>query len=332
MVVIRLQEGLRTDMSRPLFVTGLPRSGTTFTSKILSQPSNVFNIGEPFLHRVGTSHLFPYYRTRNEAGVRYDELLRSILEYEKILQYRTKQFEWSVGGLRRFLLGSHGTLEYIRAWLNTKVREGDGHLLIKEPHGLLLTLPAVRKLDCRVLVMVRHPAGQVSSCLSLSWTRRHDRPVSLLDQPRLVEDHLGWLPDLLDTTTRTVVEDLGLMWRALYDVFFDYLEALDDTDKVQVIRHEDLCLSPYHKFSNLYDWADLPWSSKVERKIDKLTNSENPSERSDATAPHQHDLHRDSASLPTIWTSRLQPRQIQDLQAITAPVSSRLYDDADWSP
>lgn len=318
-------------MCRPLLVTGLPRSGTTFAGKILSHPPHVFNIGEPFLHRVGASHLFPYYRTRTEEGTRYDDLLRSILAYEKIMQYRAKTLTWSISGLRRYLLGSRGTLEYLHAWWTTQLQNREGRLLLKEPHGLLLTLPALRDLGCQVLVLVRHPAGQVSSHLSLNWTGRHNRPSSLLDQPKLLQDHLDWLPDVLRNTERTPLQDLGLMWRALYEVFLNYLDELGETDRLKVIRHKDLCTSPINTFSELYRWAGLSWSTSVKNTIRTLTNPSNPTERSGSASPHPHNLQRDSASVATIWKDRLTRSQIENLRDITAPVASQFFDDEDWN-
>lgn len=316
-------------MSRPLLVTGLPRSGTTFVGKVLAQPKQIFNIGEPFLHCVGADHLYPYYRTENRKGVRYDDLLQSILEYEKILQYRVNKWEWSLGGLRRRILGSRSTLEYIRAWWANRIQGQNGRLLLKEPHGLLLTFSAVRDLDCQVIVLVRHPAGQVSSYLSLGWEGCHNRPGSLLDQSKLIEDHLEWLPAALSGTERALVEELGLMWRALYDVFLDYLDEIGDADELRVVRHEDICRDPLGSFSELYEWADLPWTRTVEDTISRLTNAKNPVDHSGSQA-HPHDHHRDSAALVDIWKHRLSSDQIQCLRDVTCPVSSHFYDRSDW--
>ena len=177
-------------MPLPILVTGLPRSGTTFIASVLSQPEHVYNIGEPFLHRVGADHHYPYYRTKTTNGARYDRLLRQIFRYKKLFRYRIKTFDPSLKGIRRYVFGSGRTLEYVQAWWITQVLGRGGRLLVKEPHALMLTLPLVQNRDCRVLVLVRHPGGQVSSKLSLGWTQPRDRPRSLLDQPKLIEDHL----------------------------------------------------------------------------------------------------------------------------------------------
>jgi hypothetical protein len=138
------------------------------------------------------------------------------------------------------------------------------------------------------------------------------------------------LPDALKTSERTPIQDLGLMWRALYDVFLDYLEELGETDRVKVIRHKDLCKTPIDTFSEIYDWADLSWSANVEDTIRSFTSADNPAERPDAV-PHQHNLYRDSAALIDIWKSRLEPSQIRRLYDITAPVASHFFDDEDWN-
>lgn len=318
-------------MSSPLLITGLPRSGTTFVGKVLSQPENIFNIGEPFLHQVGTYHHYPYYRSETPEGIRYDQLLSSIFEYQKLWQYRMKKFEWSIAGLRRYVLGSRRTLEYFRGWWNTQVRGREGRLMVKEPHALMLTFPAVQDLDCQVLVLVRHPGGQVSSKLSLGWTDERDRPRSLLDQPKLIEDYLGWLPDVLERKERSTVEDLGLMWRAQYDVLLNYLEEVGDSEQFRIVRHEDVCLNPFEQFSELYDWANFTWTQEITAMISDLTNTDNPTERSESTDPHQHRLRRDSSTVVDVWKKRLSHKQIQELREITEPVSSKFYDDKSWN-
>lgn len=132
-------------------------------ASVLSQPKKVFNIGEPFLHRVGADHHYPYYRTKTSGGVRYDELFRHVFQYRKLLQYRIKDFEFLLKGLRCYFLGSGRTLEYFQGWWTTQVLGREGRLLAKEPHALMLTLPLVRNLDCKVLVLVRHPGGRGTS-------------------------------------------------------------------------------------------------------------------------------------------------------------------------
>lgn len=318
-------------MSSPLLITGLPRSGTTFVGTVLSTPETVFNIGEPFLHRVGTDHHYPYYRTENPAGQPYDRLLASIFEYEKLLQYRVKTFEPSLRGARRYLFGSGRTLEYVQGWWTIRVLGREGRLLMKEPHALMLTLPAVQRLDCKVLVLVRHPGGQVSSKLSLDWTDRRDRPESLLDQPTLIEDHLSWLPDLLETKDRSTVEDLGLMWRAQHVVFLDFLDEIGENENLRVVRHEDVSVDPFEVFSDLYDWAGLPWSQDVESTVADLTSGDNPTERSEGKTPHQYRHRRDSSSIVDVWKERLTREQIHKLKDVTQPTVSAFYDEDSWS-
>jgi len=316
---------------KPILITGLPRSGTTFVGSVLSRPSHVYNIGEPFLHRIGADHHYPYYRTETSKGERYDDLLRYVFQYRKLLQYRIKDFELSLNGLRRYVFGSGRTLEYYQGWWTTQVLGREGRLLAKEPHALMLTLPLVQNLDCKVLVLVRHPGGQVSSKLSLDWTQRRDRAESLLDQPKLIEDHLGWLPSLLEENERSPVKDLGLMWRAQYDVLLDYLEEIGDSEHFRIVRHEDVCLNPIEQFSSLYDWADLSWTPKVEETISELTSADNPAERSENADPHQYRHRRDSSTVVDVWKQRLTSEQIRALRAITEPVASEFYDDKSWN-
>jgi hypothetical protein len=315
----------------PMLVTGLPRSGTTFVGTVLSHPPHVYNIGEPFLHRVGAEHHYPYYRTETLGGEHHDALLRDIFQYRKLADYRIANFAFSLEGLRRYFLGSGRTLEYFQSWWSTQILGREGGLLVKEPHALMLTLPLIRNRDCKVVVLVRHPGGQVSSKLSLGWTQRRDRPESLLDQPKLVEDHLGWLPEVLDEKERSTVEDLGLMWRAQYEVLLDFLDEIGDSDHLRIVRHEDVCLNPLKEFSALYNWAGLPWTQEVETKIADLTSADNPTERSENTNPHQYRHRRDSSTVINVWKQRLTSEETHALRDVTEPTVSQFYAEDSWA-
>lgn len=78
-------------MPLPMLVTGLPRSGKTFIASVLSQPEHAYNIGEPFLHRVGTDHHYPYCRTKTTGGARHDQLLRQVFRYKKLFATESKR-------------------------------------------------------------------------------------------------------------------------------------------------------------------------------------------------------------------------------------------------
>jgi hypothetical protein len=152
-----------------------------------------------------------------------------------------------------------------------------------------------------------------------------------LDQPKLIEDYLGWLPDVLEEKERSTVEDLGLMWRAQYDVLLNYLDEIRDSEQFRIVRHEDVCLNPFGQFSDLYDWANLPWTQEIEATVSELTSTDNPTERSESTDPHQYRLRRDSSTVVDVWKQRLSREQIQELRKVTEPVASEFYDDKSWS-
>lgn len=312
----------------PIYVTGLPRSGTTFLATILSLPSSVRPIGEALDHAIGVDHHYPYPSTRNRLGERYDEVLEKVLTYRKVHRYRIGRRHPSLRGWVRHLLGSRGTLHYWRAGVEELLGR-EPRLLLKEPHGALLTTSAVAQ-GCKAVVLVRHPAAQVTSKVQMGWTGPNSRPSSLLEQPDLVEAHLDWLPAFLSDSDLTTVEELGLMWRCIYEALFDQLAELPSLDDVRLVTHEQLCLDPLGTFEQLFDHLDLPFAEEVEDEIVASTSSQNPVDRTSRDA-HEHGHRRDSRSLAWRWKSRIEAEDLERLRAVTAPIADRFYGEGAWS-
>jgi hypothetical protein len=174
----------------------------------------------------------------------------------------------------------------------------------------------------------KHDLGE--ECPRRRWTQPRDRPRSLLDQPKLIEDHLPWLPDMLSEMERSPVEDLGLMWRAQHAVFLDHLDEIGENENLRVVRHEDVSVDPFEVFSDLFDWVGLPWSQDIESTVADLTSGDNPTERSERKTPHQYRHRRDSSSIVDVWKERLTREQIYKLKDVTQPTVSAFYDEDSW--
>src|SRR5512147_569268 len=147
-----------TDISHPILVTGAHRSGTTWVGRMLAADSETGYISEPLnvLHRPGVfrapvKHWYQYICDENEG------------EYLTPLQ-ETFQFDYhlfsEIRSLRSFKdvlrMGRDFTLFY--------------RALVKDPFAVFSTPWFAKKLNCKVVITVRHPAAFAGSLQRLDWS------------------------------------------------------------------------------------------------------------------------------------------------------------------
>ena len=167
----------------PILVTGAHRSGTTWVGKMLAASPQVAYISEPLnvLHRPGVLRLpvstwYTLVCEQNETE--YLPAFREMLGFRYGLWREVR----SVRSSKDFLRMGRDFSIFLRGRLLGQLP------LIKDPFAVFSAPWFARRLGCRVVITVRHPAGFVSSLKRLNWVFDfHD----LLDQPLLMQKWLG---------------------------------------------------------------------------------------------------------------------------------------------
>ena len=93
-------------------------------------------------------------------------------------------------------------------------------------------------------------------------------------------------------------------------------------------RHEDLSLNPVKEFRNIYRRLSIPFSEKIQSRIKKSTNNNNPSEAPEGVT---HQMQRDSKSNILNWQKRLTEKEVTTIRNIVQDISIHFYDDDTWS-
>jgi len=194
---------------RPILVTGAHRGGTTWVGTMLAADLNTTYISEPLnvLHRPGVfrtsvKHWYTYINDEHESDYlsAFHELLNfqyhTWLELKSLRSYR--DFLRMGRDFHTFLIGN---LQGQRA-------------LIKDPFAVFSSLWFAQKLNCDVVISVRHPAAFASSLKRLNWPFDFR---NLLDQPALMRDHLeADRADMESTQPDDIVGQAALLWRMIY--------------------------------------------------------------------------------------------------------------------
>src|SRR5690606_12636932 len=131
------------------------------------------------------------------------------------------------------------------------------------------------RLNCKIVITVRHPAACASSLKRLQWSFDFEH---LLDQPLLMRDHLGPYREAMQSMQKDdVVGQAALLWKMIYRTVQLIREQHPD---FLIVRHEDLSLAPIPGFRSLYTSLGLEFSPRVQKIIRNSSSAENPGELS----------------------------------------------------
>ena len=304
---------------RPILVTGIPRSGTTWVGRVLCAGDGAGYLNEPFnlasspgTIRVPVGHWFEYVSSENE-----DEILRGL---EPLLR-----FHYPLGRELIRCRSYVDLLHTLKMWRS--FQHGRGRRpLVKEPHSVFSAGWFTERLGSDVVVTVRHPAAVVSSWKRLEWDFD---PAQLLGQPALMRDLLEPLrPDLERALEppHDLVDRVALLWHVVYLTVARLREQLPG---LRVVRQEDLSRDPVDGFRTLYEALGLPLTPQAEEAITAASSAGNPKETS---VERPHETRLDSRANLASWKRRLTGEEIDRIRRVTEETAALYYGAGEWSP
>lgn len=304
-------------MFTPILVTGAHRSGTTWVGKMLAADAGTTYISEPLnvLHRPGVfrakvNHWYQYVCDENESE--YLPAFKETLEFDyhlwdEIRSIRSRKDFLRMG--RDFFMFYNGLMRGQRA-------------LLKDPFAVFSAPWFAKRLNCRVVITVRHPAALASSLKRLNWTFDFQ---NLLDQPLLMRAHLEpYREEMQSIRPNDVIGHAALLWKLIYRSVHAARQL--DHDFI-VVRHEDLSRDPVAGYRDLYKSLGLEFTPRVEKLIINASSSENPAE---ASRRNIHAVKLDSRANIVGWKKRMTSEEIDRIRAVTEEIYPLYYSDADW--
>ena len=302
---------------QPILVTGAHRSGTTWVGRMLSADRSAAYISEPLnvLHRRGVyraevKHWYQYINAENEE--------QYLPVFHQLLKFRYHLFA-ELGSLRSqkdFMRMGRDLSIFMKGKLLGQ------RALLKDPFAVFSAPWFAQKLNCKVVITIRHPGGFASSLKRLNWSFDfHD----LLDQPMLMRDYLeADRADMEAMQADDIVGQSALLWRMIYRSVHTTRSLFPN---FKLVRHEDLSLDPVAGYKSLYDSLGLTFDEKVRDTILNSSSSENPTELSKKKV---HSVKLDSRANMDNWKKRLTPQEITRIRKLTEDVSHLFYSDTEW--
>ena len=307
-----------TDLAlAPILVTGTHRSGTSWVGKMIAADAMTAYISEPLnvLHRPGVFHAKVNYWYQYICDDNESEFLPA---FQELLE-----FDYHIWDEIRSLRSRRDVLRMARDFyvFYTGLMRGQRPLL-KDPFAVFSTSWFAKRLNCKVVITVRHPAGFASSLKRLNWPFDFQ---DLWNQPLLMRDHLEpYREEMQSIRPDDVIGQAALLWKLIYRSVH---EACERNPDFIIVRHEDLSRDPGAGYRALYSSLGLEFTPHVEKIILNSSSSENPAELSRKKV---HDVKLDSRANLDNWKKRLTTEEIERVRAMTEDVSTFYYSNAEW--
>ncbi len=303
----------------PILVTGVHRSGTTFVGQMLSQAPEAKYIQEPFN---------PHYRDLGVCSARFERLFTWIHKgnenpYLKSISRLTRLEPATLQGVcaARDWAALKSVFERAKDW--RAARKAGQLALLKDPIALFSAPWLASRHDAEIVVVLRHPAGFVSSVKRLGWqTALWD----LVEQTEMGEELFPlWLERAKELSTKDadIIDQAATFWAVAYTVIDDYRRQRPEW---AFVCYEDLCQNPIPTFRALYHRLGLTFTTQAQDTIEHFTSSDNEAEVNVNRIYAPVDSHGNS----TRWQERLTPEEQARVRAIAGPVSDLFYPPESW--
>lgn len=301
----------------PILVTGTHRSGTTWVGRTLCLSPMAQYVHEPFApmnHRswLASPPTVRYLYQAPDADGPYVQDLRRIVELRP---------RWLPVLRRAKTLRDVANLgqEVASSWLTQ--RRG-GTAVIKDPFSLLSAEWLQKQTNGVPIVLVRHPAGFVSSVKRLQW--RLDETWLLRQSDLMAQELSPFRAELAAAQALDIIDHSCLIWRVLNSVVAR-LEG--DHPDWRVLRYEDLALDPVNEFESLYAYCGLPWEKSISDRVASKNSAANPTE---VTSAKPGETSRNSREAIWTWHDRLSPEEIERVRTSTEDIASYWYKEDRW--
>ena len=271
-------------------ITGLPRSGTSWTAKVLALSDRVSYYFEPELV-LGSEFRYIYIEPDKKNAPLYENINQTIRG--RI----TDEYTICEHGLKEILTRSFRDRVLIK-WVRLSL----------SLDWIASSFPGVKLIQ-----IIRHPVP-----LFLSWDRKNWDPSyalnQLLDQETLMAGPLKKYKDIM--------EGAGSYWEkaAAFWCAVTYMKLLCHRKDWLFIEHEWLCLDPVPRFKWLADKIGFPWNDRMEEFLSPQRRIE--------SGPG-YGKSRDSGKEVHKWEKKIRANELREIQWVMDQFGLPFYKNLD---
>lgn len=302
--------------TKPILVTGAPRSGTSWVGRMIEQAPFVRYVHEPFNIsgtpcRCGVHFNYWFHYLSPENSYRFEEHLKHTIHpaYNLIGLLNSIALTWQTKRI-------HILLRYLQTYSARRV-------VVKDPIAVFSAETLANLFDMDTVVIIRHPAAIVSSYKALNWIHPFSH---FLRQPELMEEHLVPFQAEIEDFVKSqydIVDQVALLWKLIHSMIIKYQKT--HTDWV-FVRHEDLASDPIQGYRNLFNRLKLPFSEHIRGVIQAHSFQ---AQLSDTTRPYT--IKQNSSQVISRWKKYLTPADVTRIRKRVEEVSSVFYSEQEWN-
>ena len=306
-------------IQKPILVSGMHRSGTTWVGKMLAAGRQVAYISEPLnvwhrpgVLRVATPRWYTYICDDNQDDYlpAFQELLQ--FNYHTNLELKAIESSKDIGRMCR---------DWYIFWNGRRLSQIP---LIKDPFAVFSVEWFGKSFGGSIIIVIRHPAAVASSLKKLGWDFEFR---DLIDQPLLMRDILESYRNEIEREIESpgdLISQSSLLWRMVYK---SVNEISLQFPEIIVVRHEDISADPSAAFEQIYRKLDLEFTAEIQDEIIFASSGRNPKATSKKTV---HSVRIDSRATVKSWAKQLSHSEIDRIQELTADVAPIYYSQEDW--
>ena len=284
--------------TRPILVTGIHRSGTTWLGRMLEQAPGLRYLYEPFNDEIDASLYgrvmptsFTYVCKENEEE--YFAFVKSVLR------------------------GSWKT--QVKSVIQPK------RVVWKDPHAFFSAPWMHETFDMNVVVIIRHPAAFILSIIDKNWPYDFN---NLLQQPLLMKNELVDYSEAIHSLASAEEDDIIAQGCLLWNIIYERAQAYQaQYPNWSFIKHEEIASDPGPGFEQLFQNLALPFPNEVRNRILEYSA---PGQSISADQSKGNTLKRDSKALTQKWKKRLSQEDVSRIRALTEASASHYYSPDSW--
>jgi hypothetical protein len=307
----------------PVVIVGLPRSGTTWTMRVIGTSPGTVKIPEPdnedkYPAAIHAKHRLGRYPclTPGQRAASYRDLWAWILA-GGVESWRSRQARRILApeATTRIFDGKMDLTTWAAATLSHDPRAGapgPGRVIAKSIHAQLSLEWIAAAFDITPLVLLRHPANVLASWMEVQLKDGRNSTLESRPEVRARYSDRWDVPPPGPDPVEKMSWRIGLLVAALE-------EALARHPDWHMRTHEQLCTDSVATFRALFADLDLPWGDGTEAF---LVENDAPGEG--------FTTRRVAAELSGSWQKRLDDDQVATLRRVLARFPISTWTDADF--
>ena len=268
--------------SRPIYVTGVPRCGSSWVGQVLGSLKGIRYVYEPFN---------PKWSPSLAGKFTHFEYLDSSANVQNPLLSTADSALRGKQSARQFFRSVY------RGYFSSALSKGS-NVVVKDPTAPLIVDWLHCTYNIQPLIILRHPCGFASSIGELGWELNVNQ---ILRQERLMQTHLSSYRSILEHAKNDIWATRASIWSAIYTVLVTQSKSHSDW---LFYEYEAICQDPISQFREVSQKLGLQWSKSAESMVEMKSgkNSMDPGS-----------TNRVSQLMPEIWKERLATAEVDTI-------------------